>query len=52
MKDTGPRLYSQYHEKQVKTDKNYYDQYLFFIQCEKIRIRISEPYKKHLKASH
>jgi sirohydrochlorin cobaltochelatase len=39
---------SQYYESRHHSDKNYYDQYLFFIQCGRcIRIRIVWPYQEN-----
>jgi hypothetical protein len=46
----GFRWIFQYYEKGSHSNKNYYYQYLFFIQCGRcIRIGIAEPYKKHLE---
>ena len=46
----GFRWISQYYENERLSNKNYYYQYLFFIQGGRcIRIGIAESYKKHLE---
>ena len=49
-KGGGSRWICQYHENGSHSNKNYYYQYLIFIQCGRcIPIGIAESYKKHVE---